>query len=90
MIPFLKKREAKQVGVIVQDRAPDQKEENQENDKDASIHACAQDLINAVHAKDVAKAAEAIRSAFEILESQPHDEAPHTYAAQNEAAADKE
>lgn len=36
--------------------------------------ACAQDLINAVHAKDTKATAEALQSAFEILESQPHDE----------------
>lgn len=39
-----------------------------------SIHACAEDLINAVHSKNIKGAAEAIRAAFEILESEPHNE----------------
>lgn len=76
-------------GLIIKNRAPDQKPEENQEDKDAAIHACASDLIEAVHAKDIKRAAEAMRSAFEILEKMPHDEAehkpePHSYDAQRE------
>lgn len=92
MLPFLKrKNDAGIAGVIVKHRQPDEKsEENQEDneDKDAAIHACAQDLISAVHAHDIKGAAEAIRSAFEILDEMPHIEGehvePHSYEAQKE------
>jgi 2C-methyl-D-erythritol 2,4-cyclodiphosphate synthase len=92
VLPFLKNKQQGIAGLIVKQRNPDKVEENQEDtseDKDASIHACAQDLIDAVHAKDIKAAAEAIRSAFEILDSQPHEEGehtspePHSYEAQN-------
>lgn len=93
MLPFLKKKNETGIsGVMIKHRTPDEKpEETTEDDKDAAIHACAQDLIDAVHAQDVKGAAEAIRSAFEILESMPHEEAehtsPHSYEAQNIQAA---
>lgn len=91
MLPFLKrKNESGIAGVIIKHRQPDEKpQENQEdNDKDAAIHACAQDLISAVHSHDVKGAAEAIRSAFEILDEMPHEEGPHiephSYESQRE------
>lgn len=37
----------------------------------------AADLIRAIHAKDEDGVAKAFRAAFEILESQPHDEVSH-------------
>jgi hypothetical protein len=43
-----------------------------------SMHAAAQDLINAVHSKDVKAVAEALRAAFELADSGPHSEGPHT------------
>ena len=95
MLPFLKpKQKGYATGIIVKNRTPDEKPEENQEDKDASIHACAKDLITAVHAHDIPGAAEAMRSAFEILESQPHEEAehtkpsPHTYEAQNQEAGE--
>lgn len=91
ILPFLNKPKF-QTGVIVKDRQPDEKPEQSDDSADA-IHACAQDLIEAVHSKNVKNAAEAIKSAFEILESMPHEEndedhvEPHSYAAQNQKAA---
>jgi len=93
MLPFLPKKQGMVSGLIIKNRKPDKPEENQE-DKDASIHACAQDLIDAVHNKDVKGVAEAMRSAFEILDSQPHEEgphekpSPHSYDAQNMKAGE--
>lgn len=77
MLPFLnKKNQSGITSIVVKNRQPD--ETTQESDKDDPIHACASDLIEAVHSKDVKRAAEAMRSAFEILEKQPHEEVEHT------------
>ena len=62
-------------------------EEPEEDMGDSAIRACAQDLISAVQASDVKGVAEAIRSMFEIMDSQPHVEGehePHSYDAQDE------
>ncbi len=65
------------------DRQSDQPEQD-----DSGIEQCAQDLINAIHGHDVQGVAEAMKSAFTILESQPHDESPHTYEDQNALAGE--
>lgn len=86
MLPFLKKRqEAGISGIQVKQRAPDEKPEAEE-DKDAAIHSAAQDLINAVHSKDPKATADALRSAFEICDSEPHEEGPHVEPHSYEAS----
>lgn len=77
MLPFLRKRHEGVAtgGVIIKNRQPD--ETPKENDHDTAIHSCAADLISAVHAHDIKAAAEAIRSAFEILDAMPHQEYSH-------------
>lgn len=96
MLPFLKPKNQGVAGLSIKIRAPDKAEDSEiseeSDEKDTAIHACAQDLINAVHSRDVKSAAEAIRSAFEILESMPHEEGehtePHSYEAQNKEAGE--
>jgi hypothetical protein len=96
VLPFLKRNQSSVAGLIIKNRTPDEKpadesektEENQEHDE--AIRACAQDLIRSVHAHDVKGVADAMRSAFEILETLPHEEVDHSYDAQNELAADEE
>lgn len=83
MLPFLAKK-APSTGIIVKTREPDQKES--QDDSNEPIRACAQDLITAIHASDVDGAAEAIRSAFEILTNGPDQPEPHSYDAQNQEA----
>jgi hypothetical protein len=93
MLPFLKKKNAPQTGVIVQTRNPDEKpDENQEDNSDG-IQACAQDLLTAIQSSDTRSMADAIKAAFEILDAAPHKEgrhtneekpSPHTYDAQKE------
>lgn len=89
MLPFLQKK--KQTGVQVIERAPDEKDESDQGD---GLKACAQDIIRALEQKDAAHLAEALRSAFQILDSEPHEEEeddkpePHSYSAQNEEAAE--
>jgi hypothetical protein len=82
LLPFLKKND-RSVGLLVTRRTPDEKPASEITAPDEAGHAeaikaCAQDLIDAVHAKDVARTAEAMKSAFEILDSLSHEEGPHT------------
>lgn len=72
----MKNKVKAQTGIMVKERAPDSPQEEQ-NDPDAPLEACANDLIDAVHAKDVKKVAQVLKDAFELLESQPHEEAEH-------------
>lgn len=79
ILPFLsnKKQQAGVTGVMIKERTPDTPEQEPEYDHGAGIEACAQDLIDAVHAKDTQKVAQVLKDAFELLESQPHEEGPH-------------
>ncbi len=71
MIPFLKRKDEASVSMPAEKikRDPD---EGAEID---SLEVAAEELCNAVHAKDYKAAASALRAAFELLESQPHEEA---------------
>jgi hypothetical protein len=65
-------------GIVVKVREPDQKpSEEDKEDPDMAIKACALDLINAIHAKDVSKTSQVLKDVFELLESMPHEEGPH-------------
>lgn len=74
-------------------RAPDASPEAEDtDDSSAAIEACASELVRAVHAKDPTAVAEALKDAFEILQSMPSEEetnepSPHSYDAQNIKAA---
>ena len=54
----------------------DGEEEVPESD-DVGLSECAHQLIEAIHARNVSDVEEALRSAFQILESEPHEEAEH-------------
>jgi hypothetical protein len=96
LLPFLKPKHQGIAGIVVKMRKPDEKAEGGEipeesEDKDAAIHACADDLIRSVHSQDTKGVAEALRSAFEIMDSEPHKEydhsqdvEPHSYEASKE------
>jgi hypothetical protein len=79
MLPFLKPQR-KDAGVIVSTRLPDggAKMDHQEGHELDGVKAAAADLIRAVHAKDESAVASALKAAFEILDSMPHDEGEHT------------
>ncbi len=62
MLPFLKAKPAAQTGVIIQQRPSD----SPDSDKNSGIEACAQDLISAIHAKDVKGVAAALQAAMEL------------------------
>lgn len=77
MLPFLKPRQV--AGLIISKRKPDGSEEKySEDDEDHGLDACSEDLIRAVTSKDTKAVSAAIRAAFEILDSGPHEEGPHT------------
>lgn len=49
-----------------------------EMDLDAGLQMAAEDLIKAVHAKDVDSVAKALEAAFYICDSYPHQEGEHS------------
>lgn len=78
MLPFLKPRAV--AGLIVSKRKPDgsTEPEHVEGDEAAPLEAAAEDLIRAIHSKDTKAVAAALKAAFEISDSEPHVEGPHT------------
>lgn len=84
MLPFLKAK--RQTGLIVSQRKPDGGKEElyEEGNENAGLEACAEDLIRAVHAKDAEAVARAFKDAFELCETQPHDEYDHETKEENE------
>lgn len=78
LLPFLKnKQKMNQTGVIVQQRAPDEGKEEQEDGMDPALHAAAQDILRAISSNDSKHLALAIKAAFEICDAAPHHEGPH-------------
>jgi hypothetical protein len=74
MLPFLKNKNANNGGISMVYRKPDEKAEGGEVQDDHALEAAASDLHKAMQAGDIKAIAKAFRAAFEILESQPHDE----------------
>lgn len=93
LLPILKK--TPQVGLIITQRKPDEVDKAQpEEEGDASGEAAFQDIMEAIKSGDVKAGAKALRSAFEIFDSEPHEEGPHTddsddnsFQSQNRKAA---
>jgi hypothetical protein len=74
-LPFLKPQR-RDAAVMIAERKPDGNiKENADADGDQGLQAAAADMLRAIAAKDDKGLAEAFRAAFEILESQPHEEA---------------
>ena len=68
-LPFLDKKRI--AGSIIGSvKTPKTEEPKEKLETSEELHAAAEDLINAIHAKDVKKAAMALKSAFLILESE--------------------
>lgn len=78
MLPYLKPKSSS--GLIIATRKPDgtNEAEGMEGEEDQGLSMAAADLIRAVHAKDEAATASALRAAFELLDSEPHQEGEHT------------
>lgn len=73
MLAFNKNKEA----ITGAASEPIKREPDSEDNKDYGLESCGQDLIDAVKAGNASAAAMAIKAAFEILDSQPHEEGPH-------------
>lgn len=97
MLPFLKT--AANTGLSIKNRKPDQPADESSSDS-AGLEVCAQDLINAIHSKDIKRVASAIRAAIDIAGSMPDEDESETslptpdnnsFKAQNvKAAAESE
>jgi hypothetical protein len=70
MLPFLKHRQEAAAS------GPVKTLEIKDSEFD-SVEAAAMDLIIAVHLKDVKGVTQALRAAFELLDSEPHHEGEH-------------
>lgn len=76
-LPWLKHKH-QAAGISVQYRKPDENmAEGGEADQDHGLRAAAKDLMAAIHSNDSEKLMHALKAAFEILDSQPHEEGPH-------------
>lgn len=56
---------------------PMPEKEMDEGDGDEHLQAIADDLVEAIHAKDSVAVKDLLREAFECLEMAPHAEGPH-------------
>jgi hypothetical protein len=75
MLPFLKNKHEGSIS-----ETPDHiKREHDEDSTDEydMLESAAEDLISAVHSKDVKSVCSALRAAFEMMESQPQEESSH-------------
>ena len=79
-LPFLdKKRIAASLAMKMKEGAPTMEESQEDQDEQVNaIEYCMEDLITAIHNKDAKAAAQAFKDCFDVLDSMPHEEGPHT------------
>lgn len=87
-LPFLKKKDQGNAGLIIKTRAPDEDNAAEDQDDPTMGHlACAHDLMTAIKAGNAQGVADALYDAFTLMDSEPHEEGqhidPHSYHAQN-------
>lgn len=75
MIPFLRNKKDAGVSVPIESIKREH-DEDKEQDFDV-LESAAEELIHAVHSKDIKAVAMALRSAFELMDSEPHIEGEH-------------
>jgi hypothetical protein len=75
MLPFVKDKKEGSVSAPVEsiERKPDEDKE----DEFDSLESAMSELHEALNAKNYKGAAQIFRSAFELLDSEPHKEGPH-------------
>lgn len=73
MLPFLKRN---QEGSASMPAEPIKREHDEGAEYDM-LESAAEDLISAIHSKDVKGVCSALKAAFEMMESEPHSEGPH-------------
>lgn len=74
MLPFLKPRQM--TAIVIAKQKPEGSIEDQ-GDPLEGLNVAASDLIKALGAKDAVAVAQALKAAFEICDSMPHEEGPH-------------
>ena len=76
MLPFMK--HSKEASVSVAPGVVTRKSDHEDSDEYDSMHSAMEEFGAALDKKDYKTAAEIFRSAFELLDSEPHEEGPHT------------
>lgn len=74
MLPFLKGNKESSVSM---DADPIKRKPDEEGQDYDSLESAADELIQAVHAKDAKAVCSALRSAFQLCDLEPHEEGPH-------------
>lgn len=75
-LPFLP--QTKEASVSVPSESKLMKTQEDSGSDSYGLESCADELIKAVHSKDIKATAQALKDAFYLLDSEPHDEGPHT------------
>lgn len=75
-LPFLKPKASSVAGIIISHRKPDDESQAapEPGDDTAALEACAEDLLRALASKDAKMVADALKSAYEICDSMPHED----------------
>lgn len=73
MLPFLKHNKEASASTPIESI----KRESDSGEEYDVLESAAEDLCHAIDAKDYKAIASALRAAFELLDSQPHEEGPH-------------
>lgn len=79
LLPFMKNKSVSGSIMTTKMRAPDAPEEVEKSNSsiDEGLLAASRDLISAIGTGDEKLVAQALQAAFEIIDSQPHEEGPH-------------
>ena len=70
MLPFLKKNQEASVYLEEEHK---KRESDEESDYDM-LESAAEDLLSAIQSRDIKAIASALKAAFEMCDSQPHEE----------------
>ncbi len=73
-LPFLKTRRESGISTTIRPRDTAPNDRQSPESEDNGLAAAAEDLCRAIESKDYKGAAQALKAAFDILESQPHEE----------------
>lgn len=76
MLPWIKKND--DVAAVSVPEKIERKSDDEGEDEFDSLEGAMSELHSALNAKDYKGAASIFRSAFDLLDSQPHFEGPHT------------
>lgn len=78
MLPFLGAKKKQDGGSAATVRINDEGKINASSSEDMGLASAAEDLCRGIENKDHKAIANALRAAFQILDSEPHEEGEHT------------